>query len=86
MNQLADLTTALNEVLGKDHLPTYYSEPRFHVSLAWWLTDPDRPDPDKAMLDELEHNFGKDIREHKIQVDLLHIKIRNDVTVLSLGK
>lgn len=84
--QLSELTTALNEVLSKDHLPSYYAEPRFHVSLAWWLTDPDRPELNRELLKELEEKYGKEIRKHTMQVDKLHVKVRNDVTVLDFGR
>ena len=80
--QLSDLTAAINDVLRKDHLPTYYAEPRFHTSLAWWLP------PALAMADEalekLEDKYGKALREHALRVSSVKVKIGQDVTEVQL--
>ena len=31
------MTESLNRILARHRLPSYYTEPRFHVSVAWWI-------------------------------------------------
>lgn len=54
--------------------------------MAWWLTDPDKPEPDAELLRNLEEKHGKEVRRHQIEVRKLHVKMRNDVAVLQFGK
>lgn len=41
IQKLSSITASLNEVLRQNRLPSYYAEPRFHVSIAWWIPRPD---------------------------------------------
>lgn len=84
MRQLSDMTVALNEILQRNHLPEYYAEPRFHVSLAWWPHVNGETPIDEKLLKEWETQFGKMIRKHELAVDAAVIKIGQDATRISL--
>lgn len=80
--QLCTLTTTINEVLKARHLPKYYAEPRFHVSIAWWLHDEKRT-LDEKHLATLEADFSES-RQHILVVDGANVKIGKEATRIKL--
>lgn len=81
--QLESLTSVFNKVLEKNHLPKYYAEPRFHVSIAWWLHDDEKALP-PATLTTLNDTLGSELRKPVLEVDCINLKIGKDVTAIGL--
>jgi hypothetical protein len=72
-------------VLKQQRLPTYYAEPRFHTSIAWWLPNAAQNHDLIVKLEKLEADYGADLRKHLMDVDSIHIKIGKEVTSFSLA-
>ncbi|KAK9894480.1 hypothetical protein P389DRAFT_212255 [Cystobasidium minutum MCA 4210] len=81
--QLEALTAVFNKVLEKKHLPKYYPEPRFHISIAWWLHDDDRQLPDRA-LKSLNDSLGASLRKPVLEVECIRLRIGKDITTIPL--
>lgn len=83
--QLTSLTESVNEVLKQQRLSTYYAEPRFHTSIAWWFPDATNDQSLQEKLEKLELDYGADLRKHVLDVDAIYIKIGKEVTSFSLA-
>lgn len=70
-------------MLEKKHLPKYYAEPRFHISIAWWLHDDDKTLSTKA-LEDLNDARGASLRKYVLQATNIKLKIGKDTTTIGL--
>ena len=84
--QLTALTESINSILEHNRLPSYYAEPRFHVSIAWWIPPSLGSDshPNEVLpastLRALEEQYGEVIRETELGVESVLLKVGKDVT------
>lgn len=82
-DKLVPLTNAFNEVLERRHLPKYYAEPRFHISIAWWLHDENRTLSSDGLKD-LDRSLGEDLRKHVLEATNIKLKIGKEVATIQL--
>ncbi|KAH8917106.1 hypothetical protein BT69DRAFT_1287006 [Atractiella rhizophila] len=90
---LRNLVSSIDNLCVTHRLPPYYAEPRFHISLIWWLPSPelDQKEGWKEELEKkLEQTFGDEIRriapcevkavECKIGQEVINIQLRDSFT------
>lgn len=80
--ELGTLLERVDELLRREHLPTYHEEPEFHTSFAWWLDDGRVLDIEKLaqhrkdVLEELKRGW---------KVDHVCVKVAKTVTRIPLS-
>jgi hypothetical protein len=65
------------------HLPTYYAEPRFHVSIGWWLHNENKM-LSKEDLAQINVSLGEAIRKPVLIADTVKVKFGKDVSTIDL--
>lgn len=79
---MGTLLERVDELLRREHLPTYHEEPEFHTSFAWWLDDGRVLDIEKLaqhrkdVLEELKRGW---------KVDHVCVKVAKTVTRIPLS-
>jgi Uncharacterised conserved protein len=76
----------VDALLTKMRLPTYYTEPRFHCSIAWEL-EPATGASCKShkLLENLDAEFGEKLRDEQVLAAKLCIRIGSETFVWHLG-
>jgi hypothetical protein len=75
------MSTSLNPLLNELRQPSYYKQPRYHVSIAWILTaNPDASRFPEGLVDRLEVKYGSELRTKATQVEEVCTRIGKQVT------
>ncbi|SCV68137.1 BQ2448_258 [Microbotryum intermedium] len=94
--ELNRLTRLIDQTVISLRLEPYYSQPRFHTSIAWTALTSSRPAGldtlgkapfpfDDGALKKMNDEFGKELRTIQIEVKQIDVKIGTKTTTFSLG-
>jgi len=83
--EIARLVRRMDGVCDEFRVEGYYKEPRFHVSLGWWI--PAEGEGKKELEEVLERELGPEVRREgrNLQVTDVQVKIGKKVETLKLS-